>query len=231
MSRDIRQRDIVPASRLLKTAAVVVGVGAIGRQVATLLAAMGAERITLVDPDTVGIENLAVQGYRPDQIGRLKVEALRADLELINPDRLQIQTYSTTYSGRVCVPLYHEGDELVMFCCVDNIEARKFIWVQARRYPERPLSLWVDGRMAAETLRVLSWCSGQDPKLYDETLFPKAEEHPAPCTGRSTLYSSYVVAGLMVGEFVKWMRDQQVLMASSMLYNLTASELSVEYHR
>ena len=39
--RDLRQRDIVPPDKLAACHALVIGVGAVGRQVALQLAAMG----------------------------------------------------------------------------------------------------------------------------------------------------------------------------------------------
>ena len=48
-----RQRDLVPAERLAQCRITVVGVGAIGRQVALQLTAIGATSIQLVDFDTV----------------------------------------------------------------------------------------------------------------------------------------------------------------------------------
>ena len=59
--RDIRQREIVPPQKLAECRAVVVGVGAIGRQVALQLAAVGAPSLELVDHDRVGVENLATR--------------------------------------------------------------------------------------------------------------------------------------------------------------------------
>ena len=61
--RYLRQRDLVPAEKLARVTATVVGVGAIGRQVSLQLAAMGVPRLQLVDPDIVEEVNLPVQGY------------------------------------------------------------------------------------------------------------------------------------------------------------------------
>src|SRR5438552_18287249 len=83
--RDLRQRDLVPPARLAACLAVVVGVGAIGRQVALQLAAVGVPFLTLYDDDTVAEENLAPQGYCPDQLGLAKVEATAADCHRIHP--------------------------------------------------------------------------------------------------------------------------------------------------
>ena len=76
--RDIRQRDIVPPEKLAGSHAIIIGVGAIGRQVAVQLAAVGISHLTLIDHDIVGVENLAPQAYWPEDIGNKKVEATAA---------------------------------------------------------------------------------------------------------------------------------------------------------
>ena len=60
--RDLRQRDLVPAEALAACHAVVIGVGAIGRQVALQLAAVGIPLLILYDHDTVEEVNLAPPG-------------------------------------------------------------------------------------------------------------------------------------------------------------------------
>ena len=72
-----RQKDVVPKIDKMKWA--VIGVGAVGRPIALTLAAMGAKRLLLIDPDTVELHNCAVQGYRVDQINRSKVGMTRED--------------------------------------------------------------------------------------------------------------------------------------------------------
>lgn len=82
--RDIRQRGLVPPNQLAQVHAVVIGVGAIGRQVALQLASLGVQRMTLFDHDHVAVENLAVQGYWPEDLGQAKVDATARSL-LKNP--------------------------------------------------------------------------------------------------------------------------------------------------
>lgn len=57
--RYIRQKDIVPADRLADCKATVIGVGAIGRQVALQLTAIGVPWLQLIDfdsaPDVSGV--------------------------------------------------------------------------------------------------------------------------------------------------------------------------------
>ena len=61
--RNQRQHDLVPPERLAACNAIVIGVGAIGRQVALQLAAIGIHCMALYDPDQVKLENLATQGF------------------------------------------------------------------------------------------------------------------------------------------------------------------------
>ena len=60
--RFVRQGDLVPRSRLQDVLVTVIGVGAIGRQVALQLAAMGATRLQLIDFDLVEATNVTTQG-------------------------------------------------------------------------------------------------------------------------------------------------------------------------
>jgi sulfur carrier protein ThiS adenylyltransferase len=66
-----RQKDIVPSERIAACKATVIGVGAIGRQVALQLTAMGIPWLQLVDFDLVETSNLASQGYLEEDLGKL----------------------------------------------------------------------------------------------------------------------------------------------------------------
>ena len=79
-----RQKDIVPPERIAACKATVIGVGAIGRQIALQLTAMGIPRLQLVDFDLVETSNLASQGYLEEDLGKLKVEATAAQCKRIN---------------------------------------------------------------------------------------------------------------------------------------------------
>ena len=67
-----RQADLVPREKLQALSATVIGVGAIGRQVALQLAAMGASNIQLVDFDRVELTNVTTQGYWASDLGQFK---------------------------------------------------------------------------------------------------------------------------------------------------------------
>src|SRR3954454_11301192 len=71
-----RQQDLVPSERLAELTITVIGVGAIGRQVALQLAAIGARRLQLIDFDHVDETNITTQGYFVEDIGVPKVAAM-----------------------------------------------------------------------------------------------------------------------------------------------------------
>lgn len=211
--RDMRQRELIPADRLRTCRATVIGVGAIGRQVALQLAAMGVGTLELVDPDVVEIVNLATQGYHESDLLLPKVDATAQVCRQINSE-IDIEPVQEPYRKSMEV-----GEAL--FVCVDRIHTRRFIWDNAgERAP-----LWVDGRMSAEALRVLAVADEPARRHYATTLFAAHEAFTGSCTARSTIYCANVAAGLMVAQFARWLRGLPV--EADQVMNLMAGEWSV----
>ena len=80
-----RQAELVPGDLLAKLDVAIVGVGAIGRQVALQLAALGVRKLRLVDFDTVELTNITTQGYLHEDIGRAKVDATASAVWQLDP--------------------------------------------------------------------------------------------------------------------------------------------------
>ena len=120
MSRFTRQQDLVPLERLQALTTTVIGVGAIGRQVAIQLAAIGARQIQLIDFDTVDETNITTQGYLHSDLGQLKVEATSRFLQAIDPT-VTVMPLAARFRPELTI-----GD--AVFCCVDSISARSAIW-------------------------------------------------------------------------------------------------------
>ena len=212
-SRDLRQREIIPPSALAKCRVTVVGVGAIGRQVALQLATMGVPAIQVIDPDRVEAVNLAAQGYHEADLGELKVVATRAACLALNSQcDIEMCPHRFRRSGPI-------GD--VLFACVDSIETRRLIWQAVR---DR-VSLFVDGRMAAESLRVLAAWDDVSREQYPRTHFSAGEAHRGSCTAKSTIYCANVAAGLMICQFARWLRG--LPLDADMSLNLLAGEMAV----
>jgi sulfur carrier protein ThiS adenylyltransferase len=212
--RDLRQRDIIPPAALARCRVTVVGVGAIGRQVALQLAAVGVPWLQLVDPDVVEEVNLGPQAYLEDDVNRFKVEATGDLAQQLN-HRLEV----TEVKSRFARTLYVGN---VLFCCVDSIATRKFIWEAT----SSKVDFFCDGRMSAEVLRVLAVADAKSREHYPTTLFAPDEAHIGSCTARSTIFCANVAAGLMLSQFSRWLRGFPV--EADVSLNLLTSEMSVQ---
>lgn len=211
--RFARQADLVPLTRLRDMLVTVIGVGAIGRQVALQLAAIGAARLQLIDFDNVEATNVTTQGYFDSDIGQPKVAATMEAVQRLEP-AAEVLPVLDRYRPKL------EIGEAV-FCCVDSISARAAIW----RSAHHDCQFWCDGRMLAEVMRVPTATDPDSRRHYPTTLFEQTEAEPGRCTARSTIYTANIAAGLMLHQFARWLRGQPVDRDVSL--NLLASELSV----
>lgn len=208
-----RQKQIVPLHELDQYSPVlVIGVGAIGRNVAIQLAAMGVNRITLVDFDTVEESNIASQGYMEEDLGKLKVEATARICKAINSN-IEITCVDSKFKRNM------QSD--IIFSCVDSISTREFIW---RNIGEES-KFFVDGRMSAEVFRIVTADNEASRRYYPRTIFAESEAFVGSCTAKSTIYCSNIAAGFMVQSFSKWLRDFPN--DADICYNLLGNDLII----
>ena len=156
--RFARQQGLVPQSRLQETQASVIGVGAIGRQVALQLTAMGVRRLQLIDHDAVELVNVTTQGYLTSDVGLLKVQATAATVELIDSG-IVVDDIVDRYRPRHLLGT-------AVFCCVDSMISRLastatgvfpgIRWAQRTPEKRRPCSTMWRGRIS-ESWREFSW--------------------------------------------------------------------------
>jgi sulfur carrier protein ThiS adenylyltransferase len=211
--RDLRQRDIIPPERLAQYRPTVIGVGAIGRQVALQLAAIGVPWLQLIDHDTVEEVNLAPQGFLQDDLGRPKVQAVGDLCHQINP-MLEMHEHAERFRRSAEI-----GD--VVFLCVDSIQTRQHIWDAIK---DR-VDFLADGRMTAEIVRVLAAADQPSREHYPTTLFQAEEAVQGACTAKSTIFTANIAAGLMLEQFARWLRRMPV--DADLQLNLLTSELTV----
>jgi sulfur carrier protein ThiS adenylyltransferase len=205
-----REQELVPRDRLLGETVTVIGVGAIGRQVALQLTAVGVPRLQLVDFDRVEATNVTSQGYRACDVGRPKVDGT-GDLCHQTEPLLDLVTVEDRFRPSLDVGT-------AVFCCVDSISTRAAIW----RSVERRAAFWADGRMLGEVIRVLAATADQGRSHYATTLFPQAEAQAGRCTSRSTIHAASLAAALMVHQFTRYLRNLPLDVDA--VFNLLAGE-------
>jgi len=100
-NRFMRQAELVPRDQLLDLKVTVIGVGAIGRQVALQLSSIGVLHLQLIDFDLVELTNITTQGYLAEDVGQQKTAVTKLAVEKICPEMLveQIQDRFVTVHG------------------------------------------------------------------------------------------------------------------------------------
>jgi len=207
-----RQADFIPQLKLRDLTVDVIGIGAIGRQVALQLASVGARHLRLIDFDQVNVTNVTTQGYSATHdVGMLKVAAVQRSIRWIDPT-ITVEPIADRYRSRF-------GARDAVFCCVDSIGARAAIW----RAVNGHCRFWCDGRMLGEVIRVLTVAESVGHETYATTLFPEAEAQAGRCTAHGTIYAASIAAGLMLHQFTRWLR--RVPVEADVMLNLLAGEL------
>jgi len=218
LTRDVRQKELIPPDRLKEIEAHVIGCGAIGRQVACMLSAMGVPSISLTDHDSIEVVNLGPQAWSTEFLGQYKVLAVAENLQMIN-SATDVKTNTSRWKSSM---LREHSGPTAVFCCVDSIDTRKHIWINNRRN----FDFWCDGRMAGEVLRIITaWNENHESFMnYPATLFSGSEAFQGACTTQSTVYSASLAAGLMVSQFAKWLRDAPI--DADLTFSIGSGELT-----
>jgi sulfur carrier protein ThiS adenylyltransferase len=167
----------------------------------------------LIDFDSVEDTNRTTQGYLLDDVGLPKVQAMAQEIAKLDPT-INVELIEDRYRPKMAV-----GE--AVFCCVDSIETRSAIW----RSIGRRTQFWADGRMLADTIRILVAADEASRRHYPTTLFPESEAHSGRCTAMNTFDSAQIAAGLLVHQFRRWLRGMRVDADTS--FNVLASELVV----
>ena len=174
----IRQWEIIPMDKL-GVPITIIGAGSVGSFTAFTLAKMGFCDITVMDFDKVEIENMSSQLYRPCDIGKPKVEALK---ELI---KAFCDTDITAVNKK-----YERGRfKGILVLALDSMSARKLVWDNHKEV-SIGTQLIIDARMASES--ALSYAMNPldptDCASYAKTLYTDEQAEWERCTAKSTGY-------------------------------------------
>ena len=157
-------------AKLLRSAAVVVGVGGIGGNAAEMLARLGFGKLTLIDPDTFDETNLNRQNFScRDVVGMAKVEVVR-DRILEISGGADVATYRVAAESDN-LPRLIDGADVV----IDALDSLSDRHVLQRACAEMGVVM-VHGAIAGTALQVTTIYPG-DPGLVSFAPLPESEEH------------------------------------------------------
>lgn len=183
-----------------KTVAVV-GLGNIGSHTALALARLGIQNFFLYDYDVVEPHNLASQCYSQSQVNKFKSSAIRESILEINKDAVAIafqSRFDPRRRGTVHDDMLHAD---IVIIAVDSMKARKRI-SEMYRTAHWP-NLLIDARIGGNQLEVYNirtWDEWQ--KTFSDN--PSTD----PCGGRYISYVSLIVAGVIVNQVKKFLREE-----------------------
>lgn len=197
--RNSRQETMAPYEKLINSDCVVIGAGAVGRQVARQLASMGVKSLSIWDHDTVETENLAPQNYYESQLGKNKAEVTAKDCKELNSN-VEVSFEKRRFARSD----YKKLAGKYVFMCVDSIDTRSNIYEAAIKAGAN----WIgDTRVFGEIVRVISQDSPKDNCKYGTTLFAQSEAFTGSCHGKMFGPGANLAASTVVAKFTQKLRN------------------------
>lgn len=199
-----RQANIIRPDELPKCI-LIIGAGGIGSWTALALAKMGAQKLMIMDFDSIEDVNIAPQFFKMSDIGKFKAEVLA---DRINEEMGQ----------KIAEPLVGRWEEWpdkderivdvnVLIMAVDSMDVRLNIW---KDIEFAGLDLVVDARMTKELMEILLVDPSleEDKKMYATRLFPSSEVEHTDCTERAVAYNQFVIAGLIAAQIKHFVKQE-----------------------
>lgn len=212
--------------RLEQAKVMVVGIGALGNEVAKNLALMGVGQVFGIDMDCVEDSNLTRSVlFRTSDQGKPKVEAAARALAELNPDTRFYPIHGNVMTD-VGLGLVRDMD--VIIGCLDNREAR--LWVN--RMCWKVGTPWIDGGIQ-EINGVAKVFVPPDGACYECAMTEQDYQlmnlrYSCPLLKREDILEgkvptaptiSSIIAGLQTQEALKLIHDMPVAEGSAMVFN------------
>jgi len=197
-------------SSLHKKDVMILGAGGIGSWLSIFVSRLGCN-LYIYDMDIYEEHNMSGQAVVKGAIGKLKTEAIRDLVGDLSPD------------CEVSIEGEYTEDSMtndVVLCGFDNMAARKLAftkWKEAvladgglseeESIAERKQYLFMDGRLNAEQLQILTIRGDQKDKMDEyekEYLFADGEVQDQDCTFKQTSHNAGMIASLMTSFLVNW---------------------------
>lgn len=187
----------------------LAGLGGIGSYVGFLLGRMKPKALFLYDDDVIEASNMSGQLYSRYSIGEYKTTALMALIQ-------QYSNFGDIFAKKEKFTSSSEPSD-IMICGFDNMEARQIFYrawythVNRKPEEERKNCLFIDGRLAAESLQV--FCLTGDDEYNKEYyakkwLFDSYEADATVCSYKQTSFCANMIGSIMVNLFVNFCANQ-----------------------
>ena len=162
----------------IKESIHIIGLGAIGSNVAMQLVRLGFTHFELYDFDTVGGHNITNQMFTQKDIGNDKITALQTHMLEVNPEA-KIKVHTDGWKPED--PIYG-----YLFLCVDSIETRKAI-LDDNKF-NASIRFVVDMRIGLEEAQMYAanWTLPQDQKRILSTMQFKDSDVVVPVSSCGT---------------------------------------------
>lgn len=194
-----RQNYFIPADNLKDTSVLIVGCGAIGRNVASNVARLGVSSITLVDNDIVEEHNIVPQNWKKEDCGKAKVEVLANEIVAQMGDSVKVEFHSKKWAPRVVGP---DTNYTAVWSTVDNIDVRKILY----NYYRDKCKHFFDVRIGASLAQIISVVDMETTNdWYLKTIFPASETANFGCVQPMSNYIANIAAGASVNQFANLM--------------------------
>jgi molybdopterin/thiamine biosynthesis adenylyltransferase len=202
-----RQLNLLDPEQIKDKSITVIGVGATGSYVASLLAQMGwgdsthsQGRLRVFDGDIVEEHNLANQIYEPDHIGKPKVEALKQ--MILKKCGFEIEAYNQMVDDKTDSELIRST---YVFMLTDTMKSRTEIFEKHLKFPFNT-DLLVETRMGLRDGRIYSFNPNNNAHVEDwkKTLYSDNVAEASLCGGSQSIVSTVgFLASLAVGRILQ----------------------------
>jgi adenylyltransferase/sulfurtransferase len=168
--------DAAGQGRLLKSRALIIGLGGLGSPAALYLAASGVGSLVLSDQDTVELSNLQRQIlHATDDLGRNKADSAADAVRALNPD-VRVAVHTSALQGEHLNAEVARAD--VVLDCTDNFLSRQRI-NSACHALRKPLVSGAALRMAGQ---LTSFRFDRSPAPCYRCLYPYQDEDQENCS-------------------------------------------------
>ena len=187
----------------------IIGCGATGSFVAFILIKMGFMNINIYDFDDIEEHNIPNQLFMESQIGKPKVEAFYEIYKTFHNDEGLERI--TVHNEKITATNAYKLNGII-FCCVDSMNARKYIYQSA--FKKGKADLWIESRLSIYGAYIYT-LAAKDAKLlekYETTLYDDAEAEVSVCgVSQTALPAAINAASMMVMQMISWFEEKELL--------------------